>query len=62
MPYLRLLTQIRGAPGDSKLEPLGAATIVAQFLYDNNEPGLFVPQKFTQKELSQLKAQEDYKV
>lgn len=51
-----------GAPGGNKLEPLGAATIIAHFLYENNEPGLFMPQHFTQKELAQLKAQENYKV
>lgn len=51
-----------GAPGNSKLEPLGAAAIIAQFLYENNEPGLFVPQRFTHEELRQLKAQENYKV
>lgn len=59
---LRCRSILSGAPGDTKLEPLGAATIIAHFLYENNEPGLFVPQHFTQKELVRLKAQENYKV
>lgn len=59
---MAILTINFGAPGGNKLEPLGAATIIAHFLYDHNEPGLFTPQRFTQRELDQLRAQENYKV
>ena len=51
-----------GAPGGYKLEPLSAATIIAHFLYEHNEPGLFTLQRFTREELTQLRSQAEYKV
>lgn len=56
------LSTVFGAPGGYKLEPLSTAIIVAQFLYENNGSGLFTPQHFSQKELLELKLQENYKI